>query len=250
MLSVGFTAILKGWPLVVVSIWYPMYWRVQMFVWSVHQRRHDDQKNKDLTGFAFEHSLRSSHPPREANNLKSKSSSNYEGGSGSHSWWPSTSFRLQSITSPNLLFGLIFNLLRVFVVNKEPPPPKKPQKTHCHSSAAWVFKAQQGSEVFSGTDHTLSVWECQHVRNRHLMWRWKRAWKHSIQSEIRRFHLRHLATSPPRSWKLIMSWTQQKSEHRNFVIASACPRDLTFICPTAAKNFPTHQVFGLIVIQL
>lgn len=74
------------------------------------------------------------------------------------------------------------------------PQKKKP---HCHSSAAWVFKAQQGSEVFSGTDHTLSVWECQRFRNRHLMWRWKWAWKHSIQSEIRRFRLRHLATSPP-----------------------------------------------------
>lgn len=51
-------------------------------------------------------------------------------------------------------------------------------------------------------------------------------------------------------WQLIMSWTQQKSENRNIVIASVRPRDLTFICPTAAKNFPTHQVFGLIVIQL
>lgn len=91
----------------------------EVFVWSVLPRRHDDQKNKDLTGFAFEHSLSSSHPSHEGNNLKSKSSSNYEGESGSHSWWPSTSFRLQSITSVNLLFGLIFNLLGVFVVIKE-----------------------------------------------------------------------------------------------------------------------------------
>lgn len=126
----------------------------KVFVWSVLPRRPDDQKNKDLTGFAFEHSLSSSHPSHGGNNLKSKSSSNYEGESGSHSWWPSTSFRLQSITSPNLLFGLIFNLLGVFVVIKE---TKKNKKKIYHSSAARVFKPQQGSEVFSGTDHTLSV---------------------------------------------------------------------------------------------
>lgn len=59
-----------------------------------------------------------------------------------------------------------------------------------------------------------------------------------------------LSDQPAQIWQLIMSWTQQKSENRNIVIASARPRDLTFICPTAAKNFPTHQVFGPIVIQL
>lgn len=118
----------------------------------------DDQKNKDLTAFAFEHSLSSSHPSHEGNNLKSKSSSNYEGESGSHSWWPSTSFRLQGITSPNLLLKLIFNFLGVFVVIKE---TKKKKKTKNNPPAIHQrfesLKPQQGSEVFSGTDHTLSV---------------------------------------------------------------------------------------------
>ena len=107
-------------------------------------------KNKDLTSFAFEHSLSSSHPSHEGNKLKSKSSSNYEGESGSHSWWPSTSFRLQSITSLNLLLGLIFNLLGVFVVIKE-------AKKDLPFIRGRGFKPPQGCEVFLGTDHTLSV---------------------------------------------------------------------------------------------
>lgn len=43
----------------------------ETFVWSV-LLQNDDRRNEDLTGFAFEHSLSSSHPPREGNNLKIK----------------------------------------------------------------------------------------------------------------------------------------------------------------------------------
>lgn len=154
----------------------------------------DDQKNKDLTAFAFEHSLSSSHPSHEGNNLKPKSSSNYEGESGSHSWWPSTSFRLQNITSPNLLLGLIFNFLGVFVVIKE--TKKKQKKNPCHSSAVWVFKTPAGQwGVFRDWSHTFSL-----IASTFVAIKWSRS--HSNQSEIR-FRLRHLATRPPRSGSLL-----------------------------------------------
>lgn len=59
---------------------------------EVPLRQHSNQINISLTGFAFEHSLSTSHPQHEGNNLKSKSSSNCVSESGSHSWWASTSF--------------------------------------------------------------------------------------------------------------------------------------------------------------
>lgn len=55
-------------------------------------RQRGNQINVRLTAFAFEHSLSTSHPQHEGNNSESKSSSNYAGESGSHSWWASEAF--------------------------------------------------------------------------------------------------------------------------------------------------------------
>ena len=78
-------------------------------------RQHSNQINMSLTGFGFEHSLSTSHPEHEGNDRESKSSSNYVGESGSHSWWP---FNILLIRKHHLFkaaFRLIFNLLWAFV---------------------------------------------------------------------------------------------------------------------------------------
>lgn len=78
--------------------------------------------------------------------------------------------------------------------------------------------------------------------------------------ELTKKHLHHLTsqtftTSPPISDSLLCHECthivrRKKSENTNFLITSARPRDLTFICRALAKKCRTHGVRRPIVIQL
>lgn len=150
-----------------------------------------------MTGFAFEHSLSSSHPPHEGNNLKIKVFIKLLGSLGHTLGGLRHPFDCKASPLQTCFWGSFLICSGSLLSSRS---PKNQPAIHQQPEA---LKPSRAARCFQGL---ITHFQCEspsilQTNTLNVAIRWN--WSPSNQSEMRGFRLRHLATSPPRSGSLL-----------------------------------------------